>query len=51
MTMAGMNCTAWNSVVANALLSRPRAMPSTAPRIAVAATSQGLPGVYRPSSP
>ena len=35
MTMAGMNWTAWNSVVANALLSRPRAIPSTAPRIAV----------------
>ncbi len=29
-TIAGMNCTAWNSVVANALTNRPSAIPSVA---------------------
>ena len=29
-TNAGMNCTAWNSVAANALTNRPSAMPSSA---------------------
>ena len=37
-TITGMNCTAWNSVRANALASSPRATPSTASATAMRTT-------------
>src|SRR5918999_1850452 len=46
-----MNCTAWNSVRANALTKRPSAIPSTALQIAIAITSATEPSVSSPSSP
>jgi hypothetical protein len=39
-TITGMNCTAWNSVRANALASSPSATPSTASTTAMSTTSQ-----------
>ena len=45
-----MNCTAWNSLRANALTNRPSAMPSTAFAIATATTSPAGPAVSRPSN-
>ena len=44
ITNAGMNCTAWNSVRANALTSRPSAVPSTASATATTTSSQTGPG-------
>ena len=46
-TTTGMNCTAWNSVRANALQNRPSATPSTALAIAIRMTSPTLPLVFR----
>ena len=41
-TTSGMNCTAWNSVVANADISRPRAVPSTASTTANRPIAHGI---------
>ena len=49
--MAGMNCTAWNSVCANALTNRPSAVPRTAFATASAATTARGPCTSRPSAP
>lgn len=46
----GMNCTAWNSVRANALHSSPSPTPRIALTMAMANTSAGLPAVSRPNS-
>ena len=43
-TIAGMNCTAWNSVRANALTNRPSAIPSRAFATASTTTRQLAPG-------
>jgi hypothetical protein len=43
-----MNCTAWNSVRAKALASRPSATPKTASTAAIINTSKGLPGGSSP---
>ena len=51
MTKAGMNCTAWNSVSAKALTSRPSAVPSTASTTATTPSSQTGPLTSRPSRP
>jgi hypothetical protein len=44
-TTAGMNCTAWDSVLANALRKRPSAMPRTAFPTAIRTTAQTGPSV------
>ena len=46
----GMNCTAWNSVRAKALASKPNPTPSTALMTAIRITHAGLPWVLNPSS-
>jgi hypothetical protein len=50
-TTAGMNCTAWNSVCANALTRSPSVLPSTAFATARTTTSHSGPAVSRPRSP
>ena len=50
ITTAGMNWTAWNSVVANALRKRPSAIPRSAFATASRTTSSAGPAVSRPSS-
>ena len=47
---AGMNCTAWNSLVANALTSSPSAIPSTALSTAITTSAAREPATSRPSS-
>ena len=47
-TSTGMNCTAWNSVVAKALASRPRAVPSTASTTATSPSCHSGPSTSRP---
>jgi hypothetical protein len=42
-----MNCTAWNSLRAKALASRPSATPSTASTTAIRTTSQTEPATSR----
>ncbi len=51
MTITGMNCTAWNSVRANALHNRPRATPRTAFSTAMRITQNALPCVVRLRNP
>ncbi len=46
-----MNCTAWNSVRANALTNRPSDIPSRAFPTASATTAAVEPATCRPSSP
>ena len=46
-----MNCTAWNSVVANALTNRPSEIPSSAFATASATTIQTGPGDVEPEQP
>ena len=48
-TTAGMNCTAWNSVDANALTKRPSAIPRIAFPIASTTTTQTGPTLWRSS--
>ena len=48
---AGMNCTAWNSVVARALTDRPRAVPSSASSTATTTTSHAAPHTVMPYGP
>ena len=50
-TTAGMNCTAWNSVSAKALMSRPSVLPRTAFATASRTTTDFGPSTSRPSSP
>ncbi len=50
MTSTGMNCTAWNSVRANALHNSPRETPSTATSTAVTSTHATDPALVTPSS-
>ncbi len=49
-TTTGMNCTAWNSVRAKALQSRPSATASTAFSAAIMMTRALLPAVCRPKT-
>ena len=46
-TKAGMNCTAWNSVRANPLASRPSAVPSTASATATITSTHAGPARSR----
>jgi hypothetical protein len=46
----GMNCTAWNSVRANALTNSPSDIPSTPFAIASSATQKADPAVVRSST-
>ena len=50
-TSAGMNWTAWNSVVANALTNRPSDIPSRALPIASRTTAHLGPATLRSSRP
>ena len=51
ITTAGMNCTAWNSVRANADTNSPSAVPSTASATATTTSIQTGPDTSRPSTP
>ncbi len=48
---AGMNCTAWNSLVAKALRKSPSPTPSRALQTASVTTRAGEPAVSTPSKP
>ncbi len=49
-TTAGRNCTAWNSVRANALTKSPSAVPSTASATATTTSSHIGPATSSPST-
>ncbi len=51
ITTSGMNCTAWNSVVANALTKSPSAHPSTPSTTATRPSTASEPSTSSPSRP